>query len=222
MRERPKCRKSLAISDGKKLWAAYQSSSQNRGPFRILCISNSQCNENNEAASTSCPNIYPVHVITVRPSSLKDADAVWKILEPTIRAGETYALPRDFTREQTLEYWYAPHHETFVAEENSEVLGAYYLRPNQQGGGSHVANCGYMTAPWAAGRGIASAMCAHSLDRARELGFRAMQFNIVISTNEVAVRLWQKFGFEIAGRLAQAFHHPKQGYVDAYVMYRQL
>src|ERR1700752_4571856 len=113
-----------------------------------------------------------------------DADAVWKILEPIIRAGETYTLPRDFTRQQSLEYWYAPHHDTFVAEENGETLGTYYLRANQQGGGSHVANCGYMTAPWAEGRGVASAMCARSLDRARERGFRAMQFNIVISTNE--------------------------------------
>ena len=167
-------------------------------------------------------HIYPVYVITIRPSTIIDADAVWRILEPTIRAGETYTLPRDFTREQALAYWYAAHHETFVAEEDGEILGSYYLRANQQGGGSHVANCGYMTAAWASGRGIASTMCAHSLNRARERGFRAMQFNIVISTNEVAVRLWEKFGFEIVGRLPGAFHHPKQGYVDALVMYRQL
>jgi ribosomal protein S18 acetylase RimI-like enzyme len=173
-------------------------------------------------ASTPRKTSILFDVITVRPSSLEDADTVWKILEPTIRAGETYTLPRDFTREQALEYWYAPNHETFVAEENGEILGAYYLRANQQGGGSHVANCGYMTAPWAAGRGVAGAMCSHSLDRARDRGFRAMQFNIVISTNEVAVRLWQKFGFEIVGRLPEAFHHPKQGYVDAFVMHRKL
>jgi ribosomal protein S18 acetylase RimI-like enzyme len=103
-----------------------------------------------------------------------------------------------------------------------KMVKSYYLRANQQGGGSHVANCGYMTAPWAAGRGIASAMCGHSLDRARERGFRAMQFNIVISTNARAVRLWEKFGFEIAGRLPEAFHHSKAGYVDAYVMFRKL
>lgn len=161
-------------------------------------------------------------MISIRSSTIADADAVWKILEPTIRAGETYTLPRDLLREQALAYWYAPHHETFVAEEDGEILGSYYLRPNQQGGGSHVANCGYMTAAWASGRGIASAMCAHSLDRARERGFRAMQFNIVISTNDVAVRLWQKFGFEIVGRLPDAFHHPILGYVDAFVMYRKL
>jgi ribosomal protein S18 acetylase RimI-like enzyme len=165
-------------------------------------------------------------MISIRPSSSLDADAVWKILEPTIRAGETYTLPRDFTREQALRYWYAPHHDVFVAEEDGEgkreILGTYYLRANQQGGGSHVANCGYMTAPTATGRGIASAMCTHSLDHARNRGFRAMQFNIVISSNEGAIRLWQKFGFEIMGRLPGAFHHPTQGYIDAYVMYRQL
>jgi ribosomal protein S18 acetylase RimI-like enzyme len=155
-----------------------------------------------------------------------DADPVWKILEPTIRAGETYTLPRDFTRKQSLDYWYAPSHDVFVAEEDDDhgkkILGTYYLRANQMGGGSHVANCGYMTASSATGRGIASAMCTHSLDQARARGFRAMQFNIVISTNEQAIRLWQKFGFEIVGRLPGAFHHPAQGYIDAFVMYRQL
>ena len=165
-------------------------------------------------------------MISIRPSTVIDADSVWKILEPTIRAGETYTLPCDFTRKQSLDYWYAPSHDVFVAEEvgdgGKEILGTYYLRANQLGGGSHVANCGYMTALSATGRGIASAMCAHSLDHARARGFRAMQFNIVISTNEQAIRLWQKFGFEIVGRLPGAFDHPAQGYVDAFVMYRHL
>jgi ribosomal protein S18 acetylase RimI-like enzyme len=96
------------------------------------------------------------------------------------------------------------------------------LQPNQQGGGSHVANCGYVTAPWATGRGVARAMCAHSLDRARERGFRAMQFNFVVSTNQRAVALWQSLGFEIIGRLPGAFQHPTAGFVDALVMYRSL
>jgi L-amino acid N-acyltransferase YncA len=161
-------------------------------------------------------------VISVRLSNRSDSDNVWSILEPTIRAGKTYTLPQDLTREHALEYWYSPHHMVFVAEENEEVMGTYYLRTNQQGGGRHVANCGYMTAPWASGRGVASAMCAHSLDQARGLGFRAMQFNIVIGTNIAAIHLWQKFGFEIVGRLPEAFLHPDQGYVDAFVMYRLL
>jgi ribosomal protein S18 acetylase RimI-like enzyme len=125
-------------------------------------------------------------------------------------------------REEALAYWSAPGHEVFVAEENREILGTYYLRANQKGGGAHVANCGYMTAPWASGRGIARAMCAHSLDVAKTRGFRAMQFNFVVSSNERAVRLWQSCGFEIVGRLPEAFVHPTLGAVDALVMFRQL
>ena len=151
-----------------------------------------------------------------------DEDAIWAVLEPTIRAGETYTLPRDMARQAALAYWFAPQHEVFVAEEDAGVLGTYFLQANQHGGGSHVANCGYVTAPWATGRGVARAMCAHSLERARERGFKAMQFNFVVSTNERAVALWHSFGFEIVGRLPGAFHHPAAGFVDALVMYRSL
>jgi len=159
----------------------------------------------------------------IRPASPDaHADSIWAILEPTIRAGETYTLPRDLSRKGALDYWFTPCHEVFVAEEDGRILGTYFLQPNQQGGGSHVANCGYITAPWATGRGVARAMCAHSLDRARERGFCAMQFNFVVSTNQRAVALWQSFGFEIAGRLPGAFQHPRMGFVDALVMYRSL
>ena len=161
-------------------------------------------------------------MITVRPAGSGDADAVWKILEPTIRAGETYTLPREMTREQALAYWFAPGNEVFVAEENEEVVGTYFLHANQKGGGAHVANCGYMASLRASGRGVARAMCMHSLDHAKTRGFRAMQFNFVVSTNQRAVRLWQSFGFEIVGRLPGAFQHPIAGYVDAFVMYRTL
>jgi RimJ/RimL family protein N-acetyltransferase len=113
-------------------------------------------------------------------------------------------------------------HEVFVVEENGTVVGTYFLRPNQHGGGAHVCNCGYVTGPNATGRGIARAMCAHSLDRAKERGFLAMQFNFVISTNERAVRLWESFGFKTVGRLPRAFRHPTQGLVDSLVMHRFL
>jgi ribosomal protein S18 acetylase RimI-like enzyme len=151
-----------------------------------------------------------------------DADPVWAILEPTIRAGETYTLPRDMPRGEALAYWFAAGHEVFVAEDDARILGTYFLQANQQGGGSHVANCGYITAPWATGRGVARAMCAHSLNHARQRGSRAMQFNFVVSTNQRAIALWQTFGFEIVGRLPAAFLHPTAGYVDALVMYRSL
>jgi ribosomal protein S18 acetylase RimI-like enzyme len=139
-----------------------------------------------------------------------------------IRSGKTYTLPRDMSREEALTYWFAAEKETSVLEEDGVVLGTYFLKANQQGGGAHVANCGYVTSPAAQGRGIARQMCLHSLERARERGFRAMQFNFVVSTNERAIKLWISLGFNIVGRLPLAFNHPTLGFVDALVMYRSL
>lgn len=158
----------------------------------------------------------------IRPAGDADAEPVWRILEPVIRAGETYALPRDMRRADALAYWMAADHAVFVAEADGAIVGTYYLRHNQAGGGDHVANCGYMTAPQARGRGIARAMAEHSMEEARRRGFKAMQFNFVIATNEPAVRLWRDLGFVEAGRLPQAFRHPRLGLVDALVMYRML
>ncbi len=126
------------------------------------------------------------------------------------------------TREEALAYWLASGNEVFVAEDSESIAGTYFLHPNQRGGGSHVANCGYATATAFSGRGIARAMCTHSLEHAKLRGFRAMQFNFVVSTNERALRLWKSFGFEVAGRLPGAFLHPAAGYTDAYVMFRVL
>lgn len=158
----------------------------------------------------------------IRPAVDDDDAAIWRVLEPVIRAGETYALPRDMSEADALRYWRSPTNEVFVAEDDGAIVGTYVLRPNQAGGGAHICNCGYMTASWATGRGIARAMCAHSLERARARGYRAMQFNFVISTNERAVRLWQSCGFEIVGRLPGAFEHPRLGFVDGLIMYRTL
>ena len=161
-------------------------------------------------------------MLTVRAARPDDADAIWTILEPMIRAGDTYTLPREMSREAALAFWFASGHEVFVAEEDGGLAGTYFLRANQAGGGSHVANCGYVTAARAAGKGVARAMCGHSLEHAKSRGFRAMQFNFVVSSNERAVRLWKSFGFEIIGRLPEAFRHPSGNYADAYVMYRFL
>jgi len=158
----------------------------------------------------------------IRAATPGDADALWSILEPIVRAGETYALPRQMSREDALAWWCAPGHEVFVAEVDGRVLGAYFIHPNQLGPGSHVSNCGYATAPAASGRGIARAMCAHSLEHARARGYRAMQFNIVVSTNEPAVHLWTSMGFQTLCRVPGAFHHPAHGFVDTLVMFRTL
>lgn len=158
----------------------------------------------------------------IRKAESRDAAALSRIVLPTIRAGETYALPRDMSEADALAYWTGADKETFVAEDDGALIGTYYIRANQPGGGDHVCNCGYMTAPEAAGRGVARRMCEHSMDHARARGFRAMQFNFVVGTNERAVRLWQSLGFAIVGRLPDAFRHPALGYVDALVMHRTL
>src|SRR5438477_10487017 len=132
----------------------------------------------------------------IRLARHDDRGAIWRILRPTIRASETYTLPGDMSEADAIAYWTGPDRETFVADEDGLILGTYYLRPNQRGGGAHVANCGYVTAPEATGRGVARRMCEHSLRQARDRGFRAMQFNFVVATNERAIRLWQRLGFE--------------------------
>jgi ribosomal protein S18 acetylase RimI-like enzyme len=161
-------------------------------------------------------------VLQIRLSRLDDRDEIWSILEPVLRAGETYTLPRDISRAGALAYWHRDDHEVFVAADAGRILGTYFLRANQSGGGDHVANCGYVTSQGAQGRGVARAMLEHSLARARARGFLAMQFNFVVSTNLRAVKTWQAYGFEIVGRLPSAFKHPDQGFVDALVMYKHL
>jgi L-amino acid N-acyltransferase YncA len=156
----------------------------------------------------------------IRPAEPRDADAIVDIILPVIRAGETYTLDAGMSGSDALAYWLGPDKETFVAEENGAILGTYYMRANQAGGGAHVCNCGYMTAATATGRGIARLMCENSFLHARSRGYRAMQFNFVVSTNDRAVRLWHSLGFETVGRLPAAFHHPAQGFVDALVMYK--
>jgi len=151
-----------------------------------------------------------------------DHDGLWSIMEETIRAGETYAVPMQTSREDGLRWWIEGKEAVFVAEVNGQIAGTYYLKPNQPGNGSHVANAGYLVAPFARGQGVAKRLCEHSLHEARERGFLAMQFNFVVETNGVAVRLWQKMGFQILATVPQAFRHPALGLVGAHVMWQSL
>ncbi|GMG85549.1 GNAT family N-acetyltransferase [Paralimibaculum aggregatum] len=160
--------------------------------------------------------------LAIRTAAPGDADALWAMLEPEIRAGETYALPRGMSRADALGFWCGAPHDAFVAERGGQPLGTYFLRPNKKGGGDHVANAGYLTAAAARGQGVARAMLAHSLDTARDRGFRAMQFNFVIATNTRAIATWERAGFAVVGRLPAAFRHPREGLVDALVMHRAL
>ncbi len=160
--------------------------------------------------------------VVIRPARAADRPAIWAALEPTVRAGETLALPRDMGEAAALACWHGAGHAVFVAEAAGRVVGSYYLRANQPGGGDHVANAGYVVLPAARGQGMARAMGKHSLAAAATRGFRAMQFNIVVSTNTAAVALWRSLGFAVVGTLPGAFRHPVAGEIDALVLFRRL
>lgn len=160
--------------------------------------------------------------IQIRQFEEIDWPQIQAIIEPVIRAGETYALDPNMTSQEMHQAWIEQPAAIYVAVLEDEIVGTYYLKRNQAGGGIHVANCGYVTASNAQGKGIAATMCLHSQAEAKRLGFRAMQFNFVVSTNQTAIRLWKKLGFDVVGTLPKAFKHPSQGYVDALVMYKLL
>jgi len=160
--------------------------------------------------------------MNIRKTTEDDFDQIWPIFHEIVAAGETYAYPPDTTKAQALKLWIEAPRITFLCEEDGQILGTYYIKTNQSGPGDHVCNCGYMVSSKARGRGVATAMCEHSQKIARELGYKAMQFNFVASSNEGAVRLWNKLGFSTVGRLPKAFNHPSKGYVDALVMYKWL
>jgi len=158
----------------------------------------------------------------IREATASDFEGIWPIFQEIVSEGSSYAYPQNTTRQEAQKLWLELPLKTFVLEKNGKILATYYLKANQMGAGSHVSNCGYMVASTARGQGLASKLCVHSQALALELGFKAMQFNFVASTNVNAVALWQKLGFDIVGSLPKAFNHPQQGYVDAFVMYKWL
>jgi len=160
-------------------------------------------------------------VIHIRRATKIDEPAIWSIIKPVIRAGDSYALDRKMSQKAAMAFWMAPEKWTFVAETSSDIVGTYYMKTNQAGGGAHVCNCGYITDEKARGRGIAKAMCEHSIKQAPEFGFKAMQYNCVLSTNKGAIRLWQRLGFDIVGTIPNVFLHPDKGYIHAHVMYQE-
>jgi ribosomal protein S18 acetylase RimI-like enzyme len=157
----------------------------------------------------------------IREATAADHGALWVMLEPAFRAGDTYGVDSDIGRAEALAFWCAPGKQVFIAEADGP-LGTYYLAANHGGGGAHVANAGFVTHPQARGLGLGRAMLDHALATARARGFRAMQFNFVVETNTGAIALWARAGFATVGRLPAAFRHPSEGYVDALVMYKSL
>ncbi|MVM34471.1 GNAT family N-acetyltransferase [Spirosoma sp. HMF4905] len=161
-------------------------------------------------------------MIDIRKATSADRDSIWEIIQPVIAGGDTYAFDPNSSKEKMLAYWYGPDRHTYVAELNGNLVGTFVLRDNQPDLGSHIANGSYMTSPAASGQGVGKAMGEFSIVEARRLGYKAMQFNIVVKSNERAVRLWQKLGFAIIGEIPEAFNHKQNGLTNAYIMYRKL
>lgn len=161
-------------------------------------------------------------MLNIRKARPQDHDAVWDIFHEVVAEGTTYAYSPDTGKEEALHQWIEKSRACYVAEQRGQVLGTYYIKTNQPGLGSHVCNAGYMVSADARGQGIGRAMCEHSLQEARRIGYKAMQYNLVASTNQGAIGLWKKMGFEIVGTLPEAFDHAEEGLVDAHVMYKLL
>ncbi|WGI26335.1 GNAT family N-acetyltransferase [Halomonas alkaliantarctica] len=162
-------------------------------------------------------------ILAFSPMTDDDFAVFWPTFQAIVSAQETYAFDPDISFEAARQLWCkAPNASMVTKDENGQVLGAYYLKANAAGPGDHICNCGYMVSPAARGKGVARAMCEHSQQQARELGFLAMQYNAVVATNEVAVALWQKLGFSIVGTVPNAYRHARLGFVDTYVMYKAL
>lgn len=161
-------------------------------------------------------------MLHIRPSTPADNDAIWSIFHSVVITGSTYAFSPDITREEALQIWVTYPNATYVAEKDGHVVGSYFIKTNQPGLGSHVCNAGYMVDPTARRMGIGKALCEHSLVIAKELGYRAMQFNFVVATNHAAIKLWQAMGFAIIGTIPEAFRHTEHGYTDAHIMHRLL
>lgn len=161
-------------------------------------------------------------MLLIRTATPEDFDQIWPFFHAIVAAGETYTYPRDISKEQAFQLWMSTPRQTLVVTDGAHILGSYFIKTNQAGGGDHVCNCGYMVSPEARGRGLARLMCEHSQTLAKSLGYKAMQFNFVVSSNTVAVQLWTKLGFATVGQLPRAFRHPRLGEVDALIMYKWL
>jgi L-amino acid N-acyltransferase YncA len=160
--------------------------------------------------------------VNIRKAGVADQEAIWSIIKQVIATGDTYSFAPDSSKEKMLSYWLGKDKHTYVAVDNNTIAGTFIIKDNQPDLGSHIANASYMVSPQSSGQGIGKLMGEFSLAEAKKLGYRAMQFNLVVKSNATAVRLWQKLGFEIIGEIPEAFNHAKNGYINAYIMFREL
>ena len=164
----------------------------------------------------------PIVNITIRNAIDQDFEAIWDIFHNVVATGDTYAYSPDTSKKDAYDYWMPPQKKTYVATINDELVGTYFIKENQPGLGSHVANAAYMVHPEQHGKGIGLSMAEHSIDEARSQDYSAMQFNLVVSTNEPAVNLWKKMGFKIIGTTPHGFRHSSKGLIDTYILHRFL
>jgi ribosomal protein S18 acetylase RimI-like enzyme len=160
--------------------------------------------------------------IEIRKYREEDQDQVWEIIKYVISGGDSFTYDPGTPREEVLTDWTSPEKHTFVAVAGDKVLATFYIKPNQTGLGSHVANGSYMVSPDARRTGIGRMIGQFSIEEAQRLGFSAMQFNFVVKSNEKAVNLWKSLGFLIIGEIPEAYRHAEHGLTNAYIMYRKL
>lgn len=161
-------------------------------------------------------------MLEIRKAVETDKDAVWEIIRAVLSTGDTYTFAPDTGKQEMLDFWFSPEKWTYVALSDGKIVGTFFLKANQPGLGSHVGNAGYMVAPEAMGKRVGKTMAEYSIEESRRLGFKSIQFNFVVKSNEVAVKLWQDVGFEIIGEIPEAFQHKENGLTNAYIMYRKL
>jgi len=161
--------------------------------------------------------------LTLRLAGEEDWPLIWPFFEHIVRAGDTYCYRTDLASEPAKRDWFDQAEVWLAADARTdEVLGTYHLAPNRDGPGAHVANASYMVSTDSRGRGVGRTMVEHSLVRAAQVGYRAVQFNAVVETNVVAIKLYEELGFSIVGRVPEAFAHPVEGYVDLVIMHKSL
>lgn len=160
--------------------------------------------------------------VAIKEASNEDFDAIWDIFQRVVVTGDTYAYSPNTTKEEAYRFWMPPEKKTYVAIINTQIVGTYFIKANQPGLGSHIANAAYMVHPEQHGQGIGNAMALHSITEAKKLGYIAMQFNLVVSTNKAAVNLWEKMGFKAIGTTPCGFKHASKDLVDTYIMYKPL